>query len=117
RKDEAINLLKLESENVSERYSALGSLAYIYAKTGNKAEAEKLYSQLKENYESSNKYLDLTLVGFAIGKKDEALKNFEEMIKRAAIKPKYLNFDPFWEEILKHEDFKTLIERKSDKPS
>lgn len=111
--DEAINLLKLESKDESQKFEALGSLAYIYAKTGNTAEAEKIYEQLKENAEKHNKYGDLTLVGFSLGKKEEALKYLSKSVENAAIAPTYLIFDPFWEEVFTDENFKRLIARNN----
>jgi tetratricopeptide (TPR) repeat protein len=109
RTDEAVNLLKLESQNESQKYPALGSLAHIYARTGNRDEAEKIYLELKAAPDSADKFGDLTLVGFTLGKKDEALKSFGQMFEISAIKPKYIVFDPFWEEIFKDEDFRRVL--------
>lgn len=111
--DEAINLLKLESKVESQKYYALGNLGYIYAKTGKRGEAESVYLQLKENKESFAKYSDLTLVGFTLGEKDEALKNFKQMIDTATLIPTFLTFDPFWEEVFKDDDFKRLTPPKT----
>lgn len=109
--DEAINLLKMESQNESQKYESLGSLAYIYAKTGKRDEAEKIYHKLQENKEIPNKYNDLTLISFTLGKKEEARTHFKQMLDKATIIPKYLIFDPFWEEIFKDESFRQLILR------
>lgn len=117
RTDEAVNLLKLESKDVSQKFSALGSLAYIYAKSGNITEAENLYSQIKDSPEEATKYSDLTVLAFTLGKKDEALKYFRQMLNQSAIPPTYLNFDPYWEEVLKDENFKTLIGRTPNQPA
>lgn len=112
RTDEAINLLKLESKNESQKHSALANLAYIYTKTGKREEAEKIYLQLKEIPDSFNKYNDLTVLTFALGKKDEALANFKKMLEASAIPPNYLIFDPYWEEIFKDQDFRRLLPLK-----
>lgn len=106
--DEAIDLLNLESKDETQKYYALGNLGYIYAKLGRREEAEKIYLQLNENKESYNKYSDLTLVGFTLGKKEEALKNFKIMLEKSPIVPSYLLFDPFWEELFKDSDFQKL---------
>lgn len=107
--DEAVNLLKLESENESQKYDALSSLAYIYAKTNKQDESEKIYQQLKENNNIPGKYGDLTLVGFTLGKKEESLRYFQQMLETSVITPNYLIFDPFWEEVFKDQDFRQLL--------
>lgn len=112
RTDEAINLLKLESQNESQKYPALGSLAYIYAKTGKRDEAEKIYLQLKTDKDSFNKYSDLALVGFTLGKRDEALNSLKKMVEITAIPPTFLTFDPYWEEVFKDNEFRQLVSRK-----
>lgn len=109
--DEAINLLTMESENPAQKYESLGSLAYIYTKIGKRNEAEKIYDELKESKETQNKYNDLTTIAFALNKKDEALKHFKQMLDKSAIPPKFLVFDPFWEEIFKDESFRQLLSR------
>lgn len=111
--DEAVNLLKMESENTAQKYEALGSLAYIYAKTGKRDEAEKIYQELKESKETQNKYSDLTTIAFTLGKRDEALKNFKQMLDKSVIPPKHLIFDPFWEEIFKDDDFRQALSDKT----
>ena len=112
RSDEAINLLKLESQNPSGKYAALGSLAYIYAKTGKLSEAEKIYSQLKEHKDDYLKFSNLALLSFTLGKKEEVSGNLQKMIETSAIPPTFLTFDPFWEEISKTPDFQQIISRK-----
>lgn len=109
--DEAVNLLKLESENPAEKYSALGSLAHIYGKTGKITEAAKIYEQLKNADDSFIKYSDLALLGFALGKKEEAIENLKKAVEVSAIPPTYLVFDPFWEEILKEQEIRQLVSR------
>lgn len=106
--DEAINLHEIESGNVSQKYESLGSLAYIYARTGRTDESEKIYQQLKTSPDSFNKFSSLTLVAFTLGKKNEARQFFQKMMESAKIVPTYLIFDPFWENFFKDEEFKKL---------
>lgn len=106
--DEAINLLEIESGNASQKYESLGSLAYIYARTGKPDEAEKIYQQLKTSPDSFNKFSNLTLIAYTLGKKNEARRYFQKMMESAEIIPTYLIFDPFWEEFFKDEEFKKL---------
>ena len=106
--NEAIDLLILESKDETQKYYALGNLGYIYAKLGKHEEAEKIYQQLKGNKESYNKYSDLTLVGFTLGKREEAIKNFKIMLEKSPLVPSFLLFDPFWEEFFKDPDFQKL---------
>lgn len=104
--DEAINLLNIEIGNVSQKDESLGSLAYIYAETGKSDEAERIYQQLKTSRDSINKFSNLTLIAYTLGKKNEARQYFQEMMKTAEIVPTYLIFDPFWEGFFKDEEFK-----------
>lgn len=114
--DEAINLLNLESKDETQKYYALGNLGYIYAKLGRNQEAEEIYRQLHENKESYNKYCDLALVGFTLGKKEESLKNFKIMLEKSPLVPSYLLFDPFWEELFKDQDFQKLTSQNLKYP-
>lgn len=112
RTDEAINLLKLESQNEAEKYPALGSLAYIFIKTGKREEAEKLYLQIKESKDDPSKYSNLALLAFTLGKKEEVSINLQKMVEKTAIPPSYLVFDPFWEDMLKNPEYLQIISRK-----
>ncbi len=113
---EAIDLLILESKDVTQKYYALGNLGYIYAKLGQREEAEKIYRQITENKESYNKYSDLTLVGFTLGKKEESLKNFKIMLEKSPLVPSYLLFDPFWEDFFKDEEVQKLTSQNLKYP-
>lgn len=115
--DAAISLLQEEINVPHSKYDALAGLAYIYAKTGKTNEAEELLGKLKAEINISNKYSDLALVAFALGKKEESLEYFKTMLKRTNnIIPLSMLSDPFWEEIFKDEEFKKLAFKHHGKP-
>jgi TolB-like protein/DNA-binding winged helix-turn-helix (wHTH) protein/Flp pilus assembly protein TadD len=106
----AIPLLQDAINDPHSKYDALAGLAYIYAKTGKTKESEEIFDRLKAEIETSKKYSDLALVAFALGKKEESLGYFKQMLKRSngSISLAMLS-DPFWEEILKEEGFKKAL--------
>ena len=97
--EESIPILQQEINVPHSKYDALASLAYIYAKTGKTKEAEEIFSRLKAEINISNKYSNLALVAFALGKKEESLQYFKVVLERT----KNISFstlsDPFWEEV------------------
>lgn len=107
--DEAINLLELENQDKSLKEEAQGSIAYILAKTGKTAEAEKIYVQIKASKDSSYKFANLALIGFTLGKTEDISMNLEKMVATSAIPPFFLIFDPFWEEMLKNPEYRKII--------
>jgi TolB-like protein/DNA-binding winged helix-turn-helix (wHTH) protein/thioredoxin-like negative regulator of GroEL len=113
--DEAVDILKTEIQNERNKYDALAGLAYIYAKTGKIDEAEEIYEQLKKDKEISHKYSDLALVAFVLGKKEESLGYLKEMLDRYRKPPLAMLSDPYWEEILKDEDFRQLVNNHRQK--
>lgn len=114
--DAAISILQEEINVSHSRYDALAGLAYIYAKTGKTKEAEEIYIQLKSEISISNKYGDLALVSFALGKKDESLEHFKVMLTRTNnIVPLSMLSDPFWEETFKDESYKKLVSHQTEK--
>jgi pentatricopeptide repeat protein len=113
--DEAVDILKTEIQNERNKYDALAGLAYIYAKTGKIDEAEEIYEQLKKDKEISHKYSDLALVAFVLGKKEESLGYLKEMLDRYRKPPLAMLSDPYWEKILKDEDFRQLVNNHRQK--
>lgn len=110
RTDEAIKILREESKNPHNRSDALAGLAFIYAKTGKIQESEEIYSQLKNDHEMTTKYTDLSLIAFTLGKKIEALEYFKIMLQKSNNRLSLaIMSDPYWEDLMKDEDFKKLI--------
>ena len=58
-------------QNEPEATSPLLYLAYFYVKTGQSAEAEKIYAELKDRSpEKPPLAFDLTVIGYALGTAD-----------------------------------------------
>lgn len=109
RNDEAISILKEESQKPYTKFDSIAGLAFIYAKTGKTREAEDLFLQLKNNKENLSQYSDLALIAYTLGKKHEALEFFKMVIEKNKQVPLSLISDPFWEEVFKDEEFKEVI--------
>jgi len=114
RPDEAIAILKSEIQMGRNKYDALAGLAYIYAKTGKTKEAREIYLRLQADKDISHKYSDLTLVAFTLGEKNEALGYLRELVKKSNRMPLNIISDPFWEDLLKDEDFRHLANQFKD---
>lgn len=107
--DQAITTLKSEVNSPYSKYDALASLAYIYAKTGKTAEAEEIYSRLKDEIGTSRRPSDLILLAFTLGKKEEALQGFKAMLSKSPIITLSMLSDPYWEELFKDKEFCEVI--------
>jgi DNA-binding winged helix-turn-helix (wHTH) protein/TolB-like protein/Tfp pilus assembly protein PilF len=105
----AVAILKEEVQNPRNRPDALSGLAYIYAKTGRTKEAEEIYVKLKNDTEFfSHRYSDLALVSHALGKREESLQYFRKMADSGSRIPVSVISDPYWDDILKDEEFKQI---------
>jgi TolB-like protein/DNA-binding winged helix-turn-helix (wHTH) protein len=106
---------QIRSGKEDEVISARGEYAYYCAKLGRVAEAEKIYVGLKQGFKKdSNRASDLTLIAFALGKKNEAFVYFKEMLKFADKVPDShlsLAYDPVWDEIKADSSFAPLFPR------
>lgn len=109
RTDEAVSILKEESQKPYTKYDSIAGLAFIYAKTGKTKEAEELFLQLKNNKVNLSQYSDLALIAFTLGKKQEAMGFFKMMVEKNKQIPLSIISDPYWEEVFKDEEFKKLI--------
>lgn len=107
--EEAITLLETEIQNGKGIYTASAGLAYIYAKIGKIKEAEEIFFRLRKDVVISNRYSDLTLIAFTLGRKDEALDYFKKVIGKSYIMPTNISSDPYWEELIKDEKFSQII--------
>ena len=106
--DPAVAILKEEVQNPRNKHDALSGLAYIYAKTGQTKEAEEIYGKLKTDKEFARRFSDLALVSYALGKREESLRYFKEMAGRGSRLPISMISDPYWDEILRDEEFKQI---------
>ena len=117
RSEEAIELLKIESQKPRHKYDSLAGLAYIYAKTGKLKEATEIFYQLRAEKDISNQYSDLALIAFTLGKKEEALGHFKAVMGKSKMMPISIVSDPYWEEVFKDKDFKALADQAQNKDS
>lgn len=112
---DALNQLEIQIKTGAkeEIIAARGELAYYYAKLGRAAEAESIYAELKKGFATEpQQAFDLTLIAFALGKKNEALRYFKEMMKFSETIPDtQLSFayDPYWDELKADPQFAPLF--------
>lgn len=112
---DAFNQLEIQISlsKQEEIISARGEYAYYCAKLARTTEAEKIYAELKQGFEKDRSLAsDLTLTAFALGKKDEALLYFKEMLKFADKVPDAhlsLSYDPHWDELKADRKFASLF--------
>ena len=112
---DAFNQLEIQmrSKTGDEIISARAEYAYYCARLGRTAEAEKIYAELKQEYEKDRlRASDLTITAFALGKKDDAYVYFKEMLKSADEIPDShlsLSYDPHWDEIKADQRFASFF--------
>ena len=115
RYDDAINQINLELKSGGTVSSINGSLAYFYVKSGRVSEAKKIYEQLKSELKNDSWVaVDLAILGFALGKKEEAFVYFKKVIEMTHSNPSMriiLAFDPTLDEIKSDPQFASLIPR------
>lgn len=105
--------IQTKSNKGNERFNARSEMAYYYAKLGQTAQAETIYAELKQEFKKEADHATgLTLVAYALGKKDEAQFYFKEMLKHSAALPDQhlsLAYDPFWDEVRADPQFAPLF--------
>lgn len=115
RQSEAISQLENQFKS-SPDHDIGGKLAYFYAKVGRINEAEKIYEKLKREFDKDpQRASDLALICFELGKKDQALLYFNEMLKSLdeyADLTLSLTYDPLWDEIKKDPEFAPLFPKQ-----
>jgi DNA-binding winged helix-turn-helix (wHTH) protein/TolB-like protein/Flp pilus assembly protein TadD len=115
RYDDAINQINLEIKSGGTVNSANGSLAYFYVKSGRITEAKKIYEQLKQEVKNDPWVaIDLAIVGFALGKKDDSFVYFKKVIEITDSNPSMriiIAFDPTLDEIRADPRFASIIPR------
>jgi tetratricopeptide (TPR) repeat protein len=105
--------IQMKSNREDEAVSARSESAYYYAKLERKPEAEKIYADLKRGLKKDpSRAFDLALIAFELGKKDEALIYFKQMLGFFDEMPDAhlsLAYDPYWDDIKKDSQFASLI--------
>jgi TolB-like protein/DNA-binding winged helix-turn-helix (wHTH) protein len=104
REQDAFNQLQTQTNSsVGIDYlEALALTAYFHAKLGQNAEAQKILTTLESKLEEEpSLYNYLTLINYALGKKEEALKYHKKSIELKQLAPEVLRFrfDPIWEDV------------------
>ncbi|MCD9189242.1 MAG: tetratricopeptide repeat protein [Pyrinomonadaceae bacterium] len=111
--EEAIKQAQIDAAQGEEKDSALGNIGYFYARSGRRAEAETIFNRLKANAEKQNElFKDLTLIGYALGRKDEAFKYFKRAYEKKVLSVLLFNRDPVWKEIRQDARFAELMEER-----
>ncbi len=109
RPDDAIKQAKFSSESGEEPGAALGALGYFYAKLNRREEAENIFNRLKGSAEKDPAlFNDLTLIGYALGKKEESLLYFKKAYEKKVVSNLNFRFDPVWQEIRVDKNFTDL---------
>jgi TolB-like protein/Flp pilus assembly protein TadD len=110
--DEAIKQAKLKIETADNKLSALGSLGYFYAKLNRRDEADAIVAQLKpEAQKDAGLYNDLTLIAYALGRRDESFEYFRKVIQNRVLPMSLFYIDPVWKEIRSDPQFIKLLEQ------
>lgn len=109
--EEALEQARIDIEQGEEKDKALGALAYFYAKSGRRAEAEAILTRLKPPAENKSVlFADLALITYTLGRKDEAYMYFRKSCEKRAILPLLFRYDPVWKEIREDSRFIKLAE-------
>ncbi len=109
--EEAISQAKIDIEIDERKFSSLGSLGYFYAKLGRRAEAEAIVAQLKPQAKKDvGLFGDLTLITYALGKRDESFMYFQAAYEHKAVSVLLFRNDPVWKEIRQDPRFIKLID-------
>jgi hypothetical protein len=82
---------------------------------GRRAEAEKIYAELKNDAgKQPDLAVDLTIIGYALGKKNEAITYYERMLKQNNLFTDFdiiFAYDPMWSEIKSDPNFDKIYRR------
>lgn len=111
--DDAIKQALIVTERGGEqKNAALGALGYFYTKLERRGEAEAIMRQLKSSVEEDfDLYKDLTLISYALGRKDEAFEYFKTVCERRLLAILYFRNDPVWKDIRQDSRFAALVEK------
>jgi TolB-like protein/DNA-binding winged helix-turn-helix (wHTH) protein/Tfp pilus assembly protein PilF len=107
---DAVKLAEMEVEKSNRKADAFGTLAYFYAKSGRRAEAEAIVRQLKpEAGKNAGLLLDLSLITFALGRKDESFEYFQKAYEKKLVSVMSFENDPMWKDVHEDERFVKLM--------
>jgi tetratricopeptide (TPR) repeat protein len=113
RYDEAIELVGQEKEIRGKAEWLRITQAYIFAVSGRLAEAEKIYDEVKSDAEKHTPLLShLALTSYALGRKQESLAYFKEMIQKVDSIPDQrllLAYSPDWDKFKADPEFAPLF--------
>ena len=108
---EAVKLAETEVEKSGRTLDSLGALGYFYAKSGRRAEAAKIFNQLKpETAKNAGLFLDLSLIAFALDKRDESFEYFQKAYEKKLVKVVSFQNDPMWKDVHADSRFVKLME-------
>jgi TolB-like protein/DNA-binding winged helix-turn-helix (wHTH) protein/Flp pilus assembly protein TadD len=114
RTEDGIKLAKLGSEKTERKFSALATLGYFYARTGNHTEAKAIVERLKSEAEKdSTLFSELTLVTYALDRKDESFSYFKKAYELRLVRFLEFKYEPVWREIRLDSRFCKLMEEPS----
>ena len=102
RPDDAIRQVNLRINETQdrERLGARGTLAFYYIKTGRKAEAESIITDLESAVnEHPSLYVDLMVLAYARGKNDLGYKYFLEAYNQRLLQGPMLKYHPVYEPV------------------
>lgn len=109
--DEAIKQAKIKIETSEDKWSALGSIGYFYAKLNHRDDAEAIVGQLKpQAAKDAGLYNDLTLISYALGRRDESFAYFQKAYQNKVVPMSLFYIDPVWKEIRNDSQFTKLLE-------
>jgi TolB-like protein/DNA-binding winged helix-turn-helix (wHTH) protein/Flp pilus assembly protein TadD len=108
--EDAIKQAKTAIEEGERKFSALGSLGYFYAKLNRRGEADAIVAQLKtEAQKDAGLYNDLTLITYALGRRDESFAYFQKAYKNRVLPMNLVHIDPAWKQIRDDVEFIKLL--------
>ncbi len=108
--DEALAQAKLDVDEDRQKFAALGSMGFFYAKLGRKADAEAMIKQIKPQSDKiSDLLLDLTLINYALGRRDESFTYFQQAYEKRRVQRLTFMRDPVWKDVREDERFVKLM--------
>jgi tetratricopeptide (TPR) repeat protein len=108
-KEEAIEVVKKEIEAGRNKDAAKGTLGHYYAMLGQRDEAENILAELKPKAGNDVRLLlDLILINYSLGKRDESLGYFRQAYEKKLL-PSFMVFDPIWEKVTKDPEVKEIL--------
>ena len=108
--EDAIKQTKIGMESGENKFAALGSLGYFYAKLNRRSEAEEILAQLKPAVaKDAILYNDLTLINYALGRRDESFMYFKKGYENKVLPMALFRRDPVWKEIREDPRFIKLL--------